>query len=69
MKSVSHKKMCNGVTVQVHVYTPLIPMIKSNNYDKSDKYFVKIKFHWDPTPEKLDLYGFKMSLFDNSKPK
>ena len=53
-------------TVQVHVEPPPIPLIKINNDDKSDKYFVNIKFRSDPTSEKSDLYEFKMALFYNS---
>ena len=52
-------------TVQVHVETPPIPLIKINNYDKSDKYFVKIKSCRYLTLEILDLYEFKMALFYN----
>ena len=47
---------------------PPIPLIKSNNYDKLGKYFVKIKVHWDPMSEHSDLYEFKMELFDNGDP-
>ena len=47
---------------------PPIALIKSNNSDKSDKYFVKIKFCKDTTSEKSDLCEFKMYFFDNSKP-
>ena len=41
---------------------------KSNNYDKLDKYFVKIKLRRYPTSEKSDLYEFKMALFHNGDP-
>ena len=41
MKNVSHKNQWNTGTVQVHVEPPPIPLIKSNNDDKSDKYFIK----------------------------
>ena len=47
---------------------PPIPLIKSRNDDKSGKYFVKIKLRRGPTSEKLDLYEFKMALFDNGEP-
>ena len=49
----------------MHVEPPPIPLIKSKNYDKSDKYFVKINLRSDPTSQESDLYEFKMSLFDN----
>ena len=51
-KSVSHKKKWNAGTVQVHVDTPMIPLIKSNNDNKSDKYFVNIKLCRDTTSVK-----------------
>ena len=47
---------------------PLIPLIKSENYEKSDKYCVKIKLLWDTTSQKLDLHELKMALFDNGEP-
>ena len=31
-------------------------------------YFVKLKLRRDPTSSMLDLYDFKMSLFDNGEP-
>ena len=68
MKSVFHKKKWNSDTVQVHVYPPLIPIIKSKNGDKSDKHCVKIKLRRDPTLQKLNLYKFKIDLFDNGDP-
>ena len=44
----------------MHVEPPLIPLIKSNNYEKSDKDFVKIKFCRDLMSETSDLYELKM---------
>ena len=58
MKNVSHKKRCNTVTIQVNMELPPTPLIKIKNYEKLDKYFVKIKFCSDMTSEKLDLYEF-----------
>ena len=52
----------------MHVYPPLIPLIKSKNGEKSDKDCVKIKLRRYPSSQKLDLYEFKMSLFDNRDP-
>ena len=52
----------------MHVDPTPIPLIKSNNGDKPDKYFIKIKLCRDPTSEKSDLYEFKMALFDNFDP-
>ena len=65
MQNVQYKNNCHAGTVQVHVEPPSIPLIKINKDDKSDKYFVEIKLRRDPTPEKLDLYKFKIALFDN----
>ena len=41
MKNIFHDKNWNKKTVQVHVDPPTILFIKSNNDDKSDKYFCK----------------------------
>ena len=68
MKKVLHQNRQNTWTVQAQVDPPPIPLIKSNNYDKLGKYFVKIKVHWDPMSENSDLYEFKMDLFDNGDP-
>ena len=43
--------MWNEGTVQVHMDPPLIPLIKGNNDDKSDKYYVKITLCRDTTSE------------------
>ena len=68
MKNVSHKKKWIEVTVQVHMDTPLITLIKSNNNDKPDKCSVIIKLRRDKTSEKSNLYKFNLSLFDNYEP-
>ena len=65
MKNIFHDKNWNKKTVQVHVDPPTILFIKSNNDDKSDKYFVKNRLCRDPTSENSSLYEFKMALFDN----
>ena len=57
-----------GMT-QPHVDPPSIPLMKENHDGKSDKYFVKLKMRRDTTLPTLELYEFKMSLFDNGKPK
>ena len=41
------------------------PIITSKNDDKSEKDFVEMKLHRDPTSENLDVYEFKMTLFYN----
>ena len=63
-----HKKECNSGTVQSHVESPTITIIESNNGDKSDKDCVKIKSRRNPISQRLDLYEFKMNLFDNRDP-
>ena len=68
MKIVSDKKRWNAGAVQVHMEPPLTPMIKSNNNEILDKDFVNIKLRMDPMSEKLDLYEFKLALFDNVDP-
>ena len=65
MKNVSNKNTWNLGMMQDHVKPPPIPPIKRNNYDKSDKYFVKLKLSRDPTSAMSDLYEFKMDLFEN----
>ena len=65
-KNVSHKNNWNQVAVQVHVHPPLIPLNKSNNDDKLDRYCVKNKLRRDPMSENLDFYEFKMTFLDNS---
>ena len=62
-----HKKNWNRGAVQVYVDPPPIPLSKSKNNDKLDKYFVTLKLHRDPTSENSDLYEFKMALFDNGE--
>ena len=52
----------------MHVEPPNTSLIKSNNNDKLDKDFVKLKLRKYPTSDKTDLYEFKMALFDNGKP-
>ena len=52
----------------MHVEPPLIPLIKINHGDKSDKDFVQMKFCRGPTSDKLDLYEFNMVFFTNGDP-
>ena len=44
MKNISNNKNLNQVSVQVHVETPRIPLIKIKNDEKLDKDCVKLKF-------------------------
>ena len=50
---------------QSHVEPPPITLIKGTYDGKSEKYSIKMKFHKDPMSSTLDLYEFRMSLFDN----
>ena len=68
MKNIYHKKSWNLGMTQVHVEPPMIPLIKGKYDGKPDKYFVKMKLRRDPTSSTLDLYEFKMYLFENGEP-
>ena len=46
---------------------PLIPLIKSKNYTKSEKDSIQIKFHRYPTLETFDMHESKTGFFDNGK--
>ena len=63
MKNFSHKVNCYQESVQVYVEPPLIPLIRSEIDEKSDKYSVKIELRRYPTSQKLDYYEFKMAFF------
>ena len=67
MKNISHKKKWNSSVVQMHVEPPPTPLIKSKHDDNLDKDLGKLKLRRDLTSENLDLYKFKMALFDNSE--
>ena len=68
MHNFSHKNSWNLGLAQVHVELPPIPLIKSKSNVKSEKYFVRLKLLRDTKSGTLDLYEFKMSLFDNGDP-
>ena len=68
MKNVFRNNNFNQRILQVHVETPLIPLINIKNDEKLDKYCVKMKLRRYPTSEKAHLYELKMSLFDSVKP-
>ena len=53
---------------QVHVEPSLLHQIKGKYYGKSDKGFVTQKLHRDTTSSTLEIYEYKMSLFDNGDP-
>ena len=65
---VSHKEGWNSGTKSTHVEPPMITLIKETYNDKLDKDFVKLKLRMNPTSSTLDLYEFKMSLFDHGDP-
>ena len=65
MKNLSNNKNWNRGAVQIHAEPPLVLLIKSNNDEKLDKDFVKIKFRRDITAENSNPCEFKMSLFYN----
>ena len=52
----------------MYMDTSLIAPIKSKSDEKLGKYCVKIKLRRDLTSQKLELYEFKIALFDNSNP-
>ena len=68
MNNGSHKKGLNLGTKPAHVEPPTITLLKEMSNGKSGKYFIKIKLRSDPTSSMLDLYDFKMSLFDHGNP-
>ena len=68
MNNFSHRRKWNAPALEQHMYPLLTPLIKSNHDDNLEKDFVKLKFCRDPRLPTLDLYGFKMSLFDNDEP-
>ena len=67
MKNISSKKGWMTGMTHPHVEPQPIPLIQETHNGKSEKYFVKIKLRRDNTSCTLDIYEFKMSLFDNDK--
>ena len=53
----------------MHLEPPSITLVIGGNNGKTEKYFVILKLCRYPTSSMSDLYEFKMSLFDNGKPK
>ena len=66
MKNISPNNNFNQGTVRLHVEPTLIPLIKINSDEISDKDCVKIKLCRYPMTQNLDRYEFQMDLFDNS---
>ena len=64
-KEFSNNKSLDSGMIQMHLVPPWTPIIKGKYNVKSDKDFIKLKFCRYPTSNTLELYEFKMSLFDN----
>ena len=47
---------------------PPIPLVKEASTGNSDGDYVKLKLRRDPTSSTLELYEFRMSLFDHGVP-
>ena len=67
MKNASQNKIWGVDTNLVHVEPPPIPLIKETSTGKSDGDYVKLKLRRDPMYITLDLYEFRMSLFDHGE--
>ena len=52
---------------QPHMDLPPISLIKERYDGKSGRYFVKLKIRRDTRSPTLDIYEFKMSLFDSGE--
>ena len=68
MKKNSRKEGWRSGIHLAHVESLPIALTKEMCNGKSDEYFVKLNFCRDPTSSTLDLYEFKMSLFDHGEP-
>ena len=68
MKNFSSKKVWMTGRNQSHLDPPLITLIKENHDGKSDKDSLKPKLRRGHKLYTLDLYEFKISLFENGKP-
>ena len=49
--------------IQVHIETPLVPLIKCEINTKSEKYYVRIKLCSNSISATSNMYEFKMDLF------
>ena len=67
-ENIYHKHIWRTGEVQIHVKPPPIMLIKVKNDTRSENDCVEIKLPRYPMPEKLDMYYFKMALFDNREP-
>ena len=67
MKDVYRQNSWHTVAVQIRFEPPPILLIKQKLDFKMERYDVKIKFRLDHMSEKLDMYEFKVGLFENCK--
>ena len=67
MNNIQHKKLWATGTNPAHVEPPPIPLMKETTTGKPDGDYVKLKLRIYPTFSTLDLYGFRMSLFDHGE--
>ena len=68
MKNLLHKKVWGADNNLVHVKPNTIPLVKEISTGKSDWDYVKLNLCRYPTYITLDLYEFRMSLFDHDRP-
>ena len=68
MNSAFHKKNWLLGDIKVHIETPPIPLIKCNTEKKSESALTKVKLRRNPTSFMLDIYKYKITLFENGKP-
>ena len=67
MDNVSHKKGWGADTNTAHVEPPTILLVKETSTGKSDGEYVKLKLRRYPMSSTLNLYDFRMSLFDHGE--
>ena len=63
MKNISQKSIFHIGTVQIHVDSPTITLIKSDLDLKMQRFCMKIKLYRNPLSEYSNMYEFKMALF------
>ena len=62
-----HKKGWGVETNPDHVEPPTIPLVKETSTSNSDGDYFKLNLCRDPTSSTLDLYEFRISLFDHGE--
>ena len=68
MNNVSQKPGWGKETNPAHVEPPTIPLMKENSTGQSDGDYVKLKLRRDLMSSTLELYEFRMYLFDHGDP-